>query len=34
MHERYEWVRERFSWDALRDRYAELLCACAVGKRP
>ena len=29
MQARHQWVRERFSWDALRDRYAELLCACA-----
>ncbi len=34
MRARHEWVRERFSWDALRDRYAELLCACARGTRP
>ena len=30
MHARHQWVRERFSWDALRDRYAEMLCACAA----
>ena len=29
MQARHRWARERFSWDALRGRYAELLCACA-----
>jgi 1,2-diacylglycerol 3-alpha-glucosyltransferase len=29
MRSRHQWVRERFSWDALRGRYAELLVACA-----
>jgi glycosyltransferase involved in cell wall biosynthesis len=31
---RHDWVRARFSWDLLRDRYAELLRACARGARP
>jgi glycosyltransferase involved in cell wall biosynthesis len=34
MRARHEWVRTRFSWAALRDRYAELLRACAAGRRP
>ena len=34
MAARHAWARERFSWDALRDRYAELLRACAGGRRP
>lgn len=34
MRARHEWVRERFSWDALRGRYGDLLCACAEGRRP
>ncbi|MFI5231333.1 MAG: glycosyltransferase family 4 protein [Gemmatimonadales bacterium] len=29
MQARHLWVREKFSWDALRDRYAEMLRACA-----
>jgi glycosyltransferase involved in cell wall biosynthesis len=33
-HARHQWVRERFSWDSLRGRYAELLLACAEGRRP
>jgi 1,2-diacylglycerol 3-alpha-glucosyltransferase len=33
MRARYTWIRERFSWDALRGRYAELLCASAKGTR-
>ena len=32
--ERHDWVRARFSWDTLRDRYAALLRACARGVRP
>jgi glycosyltransferase involved in cell wall biosynthesis len=31
---RFEWVRDRFSWELLRDRYAELLRACAAGRTP
>jgi 1,2-diacylglycerol 3-alpha-glucosyltransferase len=31
---RHAWIRERFSWDALRDRYSEMLRACAEGRRP
>ncbi len=34
MRARHAWVRERFSWDALRERYAELLIACADGRNP
>lgn len=34
MRARHAWVHERFSWDALRGRYAELLRACAEGRRP
>jgi 1,2-diacylglycerol 3-alpha-glucosyltransferase len=34
MRARHEWVRSRFSWGALRGRYAELLRACAAGSRP
>jgi len=34
MSARHAWVRERFSWDALRERYSELLRACAAGRRP
>jgi 1,2-diacylglycerol 3-alpha-glucosyltransferase len=34
MCRRHTWVHERFSWDALRDRYAELLIACAGGRSP
>jgi glycosyltransferase involved in cell wall biosynthesis len=34
MRARHQWVREKFSWDALRDRYADLLRACAEGRRP
>jgi 1,2-diacylglycerol 3-alpha-glucosyltransferase len=34
MRARHSWVRGRFSWDALRDRYSELLRACANGRRP
>lgn len=34
MRRRHAWVHERFSWDVLRGRYAELLAACAVGRRP
>lgn len=34
MRARHAWVRERFSWDVLRGRYAELLRACAEGRRP
>jgi len=34
MRARHAWVRERFSWDALRGRYAELLRACAAGRAP
>jgi 1,2-diacylglycerol 3-alpha-glucosyltransferase len=30
MRARYEWVRDRFSWTALRGRYAEMLRACAA----
>jgi glycosyltransferase involved in cell wall biosynthesis len=33
MRARHQWVRERFSWDALRGRYADLLLACAAGAR-
>ena len=29
MQARHQWVRERFSWDTLRNRYAELLVTCA-----
>ena len=32
MRARHAWVRERFSWDALRGRYAELLRSCAEGR--
>ncbi len=31
---RFAWVRDRFSWDVLRSRYAELLRACAAGRTP
>jgi 1,2-diacylglycerol 3-alpha-glucosyltransferase len=34
MRARNAWVRERFSWDALREPYADLLCAIATGARP
>jgi glycosyltransferase involved in cell wall biosynthesis len=34
MRARHAWVRERFSWSALRGRYAELLRACAEGRAP
>lgn len=34
MRARHEWVLRRFSWSALRDRYAGLLRACAAGARP
>ncbi|MGH7655749.1 MAG: glycosyltransferase family 4 protein [Gemmatimonadaceae bacterium] len=29
MQARHRWVLDKFSWDALRGRYAEMLCACA-----
>lgn len=31
---RHEHARERFSWDTLAPRYAEMLRACAAGRRP
>jgi 1,2-diacylglycerol 3-alpha-glucosyltransferase len=31
---RFAWVRDRFSWEVLRDRYAEMLRACAAGRAP
>jgi glycosyltransferase involved in cell wall biosynthesis len=31
---RYQWVRDKFSWDALRSQYADLLRGCAEGRRP
>lgn len=31
---RHQSVRERFSWEALAPRYAEMLRACAAGRRP
>jgi 1,2-diacylglycerol 3-alpha-glucosyltransferase len=31
---RHAWIRERFSWDVLRERYSEMLRACAAGGRP
>ncbi len=31
---RHAWVRERFSWTALRGRYVELLRACAENRAP
>jgi glycosyltransferase involved in cell wall biosynthesis len=31
---RYRWVSERFGWDALAPRYAEMMRACAAGRRP
>lgn len=34
MRARHAWVRERFSWDVLRERYAGMLRACAAGRRP
>ena len=34
MRARHGWVRERFSWDLLRERYSEMLRACAGGERP
>ncbi len=34
MRARHAWVRERFSWDSLRERYVEMLRACAGGRRP
>jgi 1,2-diacylglycerol 3-alpha-glucosyltransferase len=34
MRERHAWVHQRFSWDALTNRYAEMLVACASGRRP
>jgi glycosyltransferase involved in cell wall biosynthesis len=34
MRARHAWVRERFSWDMLRGRYADMLLACAAGRRP
>lgn len=34
MRERHAWVHERFSWDALRERYSEMLRACGAGHLP
>jgi 1,2-diacylglycerol 3-alpha-glucosyltransferase len=34
MRERHAWVHERFSWDSVKNRYAEMLIACAAGRRP
>jgi glycosyltransferase involved in cell wall biosynthesis len=34
MRARHTWVRERFSWDALRGRYSDLLRSCAAGRLP
>lgn len=34
MLRRHEWVWRRFSWETLRSNYAELLLACAAGRRP
>lgn len=31
---RHAWVRARFSWDELRDRYVDMLRASADGRRP
>lgn len=31
---RRDWVRSHFSWDTLAPRYAEMLRACALGRRP
>ncbi len=31
---RHAWVRDHFSWDVLAGRHAELLTACAAGRRP
>ncbi len=31
---RHRWVHERFSWDRLRDRYVDMLCGSAEGRRP
>lgn len=34
MRARHAWVHARFSWDVLRERYSEMLRACAAGARP
>ncbi len=34
MRARHAWVHGRFSWDVLRERYSEMLRACAAGARP
>lgn len=34
MRARHAWVRDRFSWDALRGKYADLLRSCAAGRLP
>lgn len=34
MRARHAWVRDRFSWDALREKYSEMLVSCAAGARP
>jgi glycosyltransferase involved in cell wall biosynthesis len=34
MRARHEWVRDRFSWDALRGKYSDLLRSCAEGHLP
>jgi glycosyltransferase involved in cell wall biosynthesis len=31
---RLAWVRERFGWESLAPRYAEMMRACAMGQRP
>jgi glycosyltransferase involved in cell wall biosynthesis len=31
---RLAWVRERFGWESLAPRYAEMMRACATGRRP
>lgn len=32
--ERHAWVRDRFGWSVLAPRYAEMIRACAAGRRP
>lgn len=32
--ERHRWARDRFGWSVLAPRYAEMLGACAAGRRP
>jgi glycosyltransferase involved in cell wall biosynthesis len=34
MRARHTWTRARFSWDVLREKYSDMLRACADGRRP